>query len=72
MRAQQAVLREKRLKITRAKALYSLLSGVLVFLIVNFLLLAIEHGQASTVIPMVLRTFISKRVFPANGDSGET
>lgn len=53
-----AVLREKRLRVTRAKALYSLLSGVLVFLIVNFLLLAIEHGQASTVIPIANMSFI--------------
>ena len=53
-----AVLREKRLRVTREKALYSLLSGVLVFLIVNFLLLAIEHGQASTVIPIANMSFI--------------
>ena len=53
-----AVLREKRLRVTRVKAMYSLLSGVLVFLIVNFLLLAIEHGQASTVIPIANMSFI--------------
>ena len=53
-----AVFREGRLRITRNKALYSLISGVLVFLIVNSLLLAIEHGQASTVIPIANMSFI--------------
>lgn len=53
-----AFFREKRLRVTRKKALYSLLSGILVFLIVNFLLLAIEHGQASIVIPIANMSFI--------------
>jgi uncharacterized membrane protein len=53
-----AILREKRLRVTRKKAVYSVLSGLLVFLIVNFLLLAIEHGQASTVIPVANMSFI--------------
>jgi len=53
-----AILREKRLRVTRKKAVYSLFSGVLVFLIVNFLLLAIEQGQASTVIPIANMSFI--------------
>ncbi len=53
-----AFFREKRLRMTRNKAIYSLLSGVLVFLIVNFLLLAIEHGQASTVIPIANMSFV--------------
>ncbi len=53
-----AIFREKRLRLTRNKAIYSLLSGVLVFLIVNFLLLAIEHGQASTVIPIANMSFV--------------
>jgi drug/metabolite transporter (DMT)-like permease len=53
-----AILREKRLRVTRKKAAYSVLSGILVFLIVNFLLLAIEHGQASTVIPIANMSFI--------------
>jgi len=53
-----AFFREKRLRVTRKKALYSVLSGILVFLIVNFLLLAIEHGQASIVIPIANMSFI--------------
>lgn len=53
-----AIVREKRFRVTGKKALYSGLSGVLVFLIVNFLLLAIEHGQASTVIPIANMSFI--------------
>ncbi|WP_020674464.1 DMT family transporter [Geopsychrobacter electrodiphilus] len=53
-----AFFREGRLRMTRIKATYSLISGVLVFLIVNSLLLAIEHGQASTVIPIANMSFI--------------
>lgn len=52
-----AIFREKRLRMTRKKAIYSILSGVLVFLIVNCLLLAIEQGQASTVIPIANMSF---------------
>ena len=54
-----ALFREKRFKITVKKALYSLISGVLVFLIVNFLMLAVEHGQASVVIPIANMSFIA-------------
>ena len=53
-----AIFREGRLRVTRVKAIYSLISGVLVFLIVNSLLLAIEHGQASTVIPIANMSFV--------------
>jgi len=53
-----ALLREKRLRITRKKAAYALLSGVLVFLIVNFLLQAIEHGRASIAIPIANMSFV--------------
>jgi len=53
-----ALAREKRLRITGKKAIYSLLSGVLVFLIVNFLLLAIEKGQASIAIPIANMSFV--------------
>ena len=53
-----AIVREKRFRLTWKKTAYSLLSGVLVYLIVNFLLLAIEHGQASTVIPIANMSFI--------------
>lgn len=53
-----ALLREGRLRMTPKKAVYSLLSGVLVFLIVNSLLLAVEHGQASIVIPIANMSFV--------------
>lgn len=53
-----AKLREKRFRLTRKKVLYSLLSGILVFLIVNFLMLAIEHGEASIVIPVANLSFV--------------
>ena len=53
-----AKLREKRFRFTRKKIAYSILSGGLVFLIVNFLMLAIKHGQASVVIPIANMSFI--------------
>ena len=53
-----AKLRERRFKITRKKIIYSIVSGILVFLIVNFLMLALEHGQASIVIPIANMSFI--------------
>lgn len=53
-----AKLRERRFKITREKIIYSIVSGILVFLIVNFLMLALEHGQASIVIPIANMSFI--------------
>ncbi len=53
-----ARLREKRFRLTPKKLLYAGMSGVLVFLIVNFLLLAIETGQASIVIPIANMSFV--------------
>lgn len=53
-----AKVREKRFRLTRKKVQYSLLSGILVFLIVNFLMLAIEHGEASIVIPIANLGFV--------------
>jgi drug/metabolite transporter (DMT)-like permease len=53
-----ALLREKRFRITRKKALYAVVSGGLVFLIVNALMLAIERGQASVVIPVANMSFV--------------
>lgn len=53
-----AKLRENRFRITRKKILYSIISGILVFLIVNFLMLALEHGQASIVIPIANMSFV--------------
>jgi len=53
-----ALLRERRLRMTRKKVAYSVVSGMLVFLIVNFLLLAIEYGQASIAIPIANMSFV--------------
>ncbi len=53
-----ALQREKRFRITGKKTVYACLSGVLVFLIVNFLLLAIERGQASVAIPVANMSFV--------------
>lgn len=53
-----AKLRENRFRITRKKIIYSIVSGILVFLIVNFLMLALEHGQASVVIPIANMSFV--------------
>jgi drug/metabolite transporter (DMT)-like permease len=53
-----ALWREKRFRLTKKKATYSLLSGVLVFLIANFLMLAIERGEASVVIPIANLSFV--------------
>ena len=53
-----ARLREKRFTFSRKQAAYSLCSGILVFLIVYFLMLALELGQASIVIPIANMSFI--------------
>ena len=53
-----AKLSEKRFKITRKKIIYSVVSGILVFLIVNSLMLALENGQASIVIPVANMSFV--------------
>ena len=53
-----AWLRERRVRITRKKLGYSALSGVLVFVIVNSLILALERGQASIVVPIANLSFI--------------
>jgi drug/metabolite transporter (DMT)-like permease len=53
-----AKFREKRFKITRKKIIYSIVSGILVFLIVNFLVLALKYGQANIVIPIANMSFV--------------
>lgn len=49
---------EKRFIVTKKKALYSLVSGVLVFCIVNFLILGLKFAQASVVVPIANMSFI--------------
>jgi drug/metabolite transporter (DMT)-like permease len=53
-----ALVREKRFRITGTKAAYSAVSGILVFLIVNCLMRAVELGEASTVIPVANMSFV--------------
>jgi drug/metabolite transporter (DMT)-like permease len=53
-----AAWREKTVRMTAKIAGYSTLSGILVFLIVNFLMLALNYGQASVVIPIANMSFI--------------
>lgn len=53
-----AILRERQFAITGKKIAYSVVSGILVFLIVNFLMEAMERGQASIVIPIANVSFV--------------
>jgi drug/metabolite transporter (DMT)-like permease len=56
--AAYALARERRLRLTRDKALYAVVSGTLVFVIVTSLMLAVEHGEASVVIPIANMSFV--------------
>jgi len=53
-----AILRERRFSVTKKKAVYSALSGILVFLIANSLMLAVTFGEAGTVIPIANMSFV--------------
>ena len=52
-----ARFKEKRFRLTGKKAVYSVISGILVFLIVNSLMLAVGYGEASVVIPIANMSF---------------
>jgi uncharacterized membrane protein len=58
-----ALVREGRLRNTRAKTAYALLSGLLVCLIVSFLIAAVARGEASVVIPIANLSFIAATLF---------
>jgi drug/metabolite transporter (DMT)-like permease len=60
-----AVLREKRFRMTTKKAIYSSLSGMLVFLIVNCLMWAVKSGEAGTVIPIANMSFVVAMILSA-------
>ena len=60
-----AILRERQFVFTGKKAAYSVVSGILVFLIVNFLMEAMERGQASIVIPIANVSFVVAVVLSA-------
>jgi drug/metabolite transporter (DMT)-like permease len=53
-----ARLREGRFKLTSKKISYALITGILVFLVVDFLMLAVKYGEASIVIPIANMSFI--------------
>ncbi len=53
-----AVFREHRIRVTRAKIVYSLATGTIVFLVVNTLFAALARGDASVVIPIANLSFI--------------
>ena len=53
-----AVFRERRVKITAGKIRYSLVAGVLVYLIVTTLFAALERGDASVVVPIANLSFV--------------
>lgn len=53
-----ALLREKRVRISLDKLRYSALSGVLIFMIVNFLIAALERGEASILVPIANMSFV--------------
>jgi len=53
-----ARLREGRFRLTSKKIGYAIISGVLVFLVVDFLMLAVKYGEASIVIPVANMSFV--------------
>ena len=53
-----ALLRERRLRLTRAKVKYSVVSGLLICGVVNFLALALKRGEASVVVPIANMSFL--------------
>lgn len=53
-----ALLREHRVRVTREKLFYSTISGVLVFLTANTLILGLEYGDASIVVPIANLSFV--------------
>lgn len=56
--AAYAAVKERTLRLTRDQAAYAGVSGTLVFVIVYFLLLAVERGEASVVIPIANMSFV--------------
>ena len=53
-----AIFREKRFHLNWEKARFILISSILVVGIANFLMLAVQHGEASTVIPVANMSFV--------------
>lgn len=53
-----ALLRERRVRVTAKKVGYAVVAGLVVFLVVNTLLAALERGEASIVVPIANLGFI--------------
>ena len=53
-----ALLREHRVKVTAKKTGYAIVAGLVVFLVVNTLLAALERGEASIVVPIANLGFV--------------
>jgi drug/metabolite transporter (DMT)-like permease len=53
-----AILRESGLRVTVVKVKYSLVSGVLICGVANFLMLALALGEASVVVPIANMSFL--------------
>lgn len=53
-----AAFREKRIRITSKKAVYAVVSGFLAFAVVNALIEALKHGEASVVVPIANLSFV--------------
>ena len=53
-----ALLRERRVRVTAKKIGYAIVAGIVVFLVANTLLAALERGEASIVVPIANLGFI--------------
>ncbi|MCC7328352.1 MAG: DMT family transporter [Burkholderiales bacterium] len=53
-----ALLRERRLRLTRTKVKYAFVSGLLICGVANFLALALERGEASVAVPIANMSFL--------------
>lgn len=51
------IVRRERLRLGRAALAYSAVSGLLIFGVANFLLLALQHGEASVAVPIANMSF---------------
>jgi len=58
-----AAFREKRIRITGKKVAYALVSGSLAFAVVNALIEALKHGEASVVVPIANLSFAVAMLF---------
>lgn len=57
--AAYALFWERRMRITGKKLAYGAITGMLIFLVANALMLAIERGEASVVVPIANMSFLA-------------